>query len=517
MAIAAGEWGEEAEVAVKSGAFAALALLAGTLDGMGAEHTVPFVPSASDTVRQGFVRVINHGDDAGEVSIEAVDDGGTAYGPLTLSLDADQTRHFNSDDLETGNAGKGLAGSTGAGSGDWRLILSSDLDIEVLAYIRTTDGFLTAMHDAAPAAGRRHRIAMANPGSNLNQVSRLRLVNPGATDAEVTITGVDDDGASPGDGVVFSIPAGASRTYTAAELETGFANAQGSLGDGAGKWQLLVESEQPLVAMSLLASPTGHLTNLSTATRGAVADTFRDRLASGGFGPEMVVIPAGSFEMGCLSDDDDCTDREFPVHRVTIARPFALSKYEVTLDDWNACADAGPCEPRDSGQIPVELTHDLVLIYLNWLRAETGHEYRLPSEAEWEYAARAGSTTKYPWGDTVILGGARANCNLECGDVYSGLAPVGSFRPNAWGLHDMIGNAREWMADSWYANYEGAPSDARARLKSGEESWGVVVRGGSYRTPPSDVRAARRDWDYAYRADQPWTARGVRLARPLGR
>ena len=134
---------------------------------MAAEHTVPFVPSASDTVRQGFVRVINHGDSAGEVRIDAIDDSGMGFGPLTLSLDPHQTRHFNSDDLEMGNADKGLTGSTGAGSGDWRLILSSDLDIEVLAYIRTTDGFLTAMHDVAPAAGRHHRIAMANPGSNL--------------------------------------------------------------------------------------------------------------------------------------------------------------------------------------------------------------------------------------------------------------------------------------------------------------------------------------------------------------
>ena len=356
----------------ESAALVVCVLLAGASVGMAAEHTVPFVPSASDTVRQGFVRVINHGDSAGEVRIDAIDDSGTGFGPLSLSLDPHQTRHFNSDDLEMGNADKGLTGSTGAGSGDWRLILSSDLDIEVLAYIRTTDGFLTAMHDVAPAAGRHHRIAMANPGSNLNQISRLRLVNPGPTDADVTITGVDDDGESPGEGVVFSIPAGASRTYTAAELESGFAGVQGSLGDGAGKWQLLVESEQPLVAMSLLESPTGHLTNLSTATRGAVAESFRDRLASGGFGPEMVVIPAGSFDMGCLSNDSDCSDREFPVHRVTIVRPFALSKYEVTLDDWNACTNAGPCESRDSGRIPVGLTYDLVLIYLNWLRPRPG-------------------------------------------------------------------------------------------------------------------------------------------------
>ena len=492
-------------------------LLAATLDGTAAEHSVPLVPAASDAVRQGFVRVVNHGDRGGEVRIDAIDDSGVGYGPLTLSLDANQTVHFNSDDLEDGNAGKGLTGSTGAGFGDWRLRLTSDLDIEVMAYVRTTDGFLTAMHDVAPAAGTQHRIATFNPGSNVNQVSRLRLVNPGTGDAEVTITGIDGDGGSPGEGVTFSIPAGASRTYTAAELESGFAGAEGSLGDGAGKWQLAVESVEPLVAMSLLESSTGHLTNLSTATRSAVAESFRDRLASGGFGPEMVRIPAGSFDMGCLSDDADCHDSEFPAHRVTFARPFALSKYELTLDDWNACADAGPCERRDAGKVPVELSHDLVAVYLNWLRAETGRQYRLPSEAEWEYAARAGSTTKYPWGDTVILSGARANCRVECGDVYEGLAPVGSFRANAWGLHDMIGNASEWTADSWHDDYDGAPSDGRARLRGGEESWRVAVRGGGYRSDPQFVRSATRGWVRAYRADQAWLERGVRLAQSIRR
>ena len=259
------------------------------------------------------------------------------------------------------------------------------------------------------------------------------------------------------------------------------------------------------------------MTNLSSATRGTVASPFRDRLASGGLGPEMVVIPAGSFEMGCLSDDADCHDSEFPVRRVEIARPFALSRHEITVDDWNACADAGPCERRDPGQIPVGLTHDLVLVYLNWMRAETGEDYRLPSEAEWEYAARASSTTKYPWGDSVIRGGARANCNIECGDLFEGLAPVGSFRPNAWGLHDVVGNISEWTADSWHESYEGAPADGRAWLSSGEDSWRVAGRGGSYRSIPRFVRPAARGWVRAYSADEPWLSRGVRLARSIGR
>ena len=229
-------------------------------------HVVPLFPTASDPLgRQGFVRVVNRADESGTVLIEAYDDSDLTYPTVTLALDAKQTRHFNSDDLELGNANKGLTGSTGTGMGDWRLVLSSDLDIDVLAYIRTEDGFLTSMHDVAPELLGERRVAIFNPGSNPNQLSRLRLVNPGTEDAEVTITGVDDDGASPGGVVTVTVPAGASRTIDAADLEAGAEGFEGALGDGVGKWRLAVTSEQPVIVMSLLSSPTGHLTNLSTA------------------------------------------------------------------------------------------------------------------------------------------------------------------------------------------------------------------------------------------------------------
>ena len=229
-------------------------------------HVVPLFPSASDPLgRQGFVRVVNRSTGAGAVRIEAHDDSDLAYEDVTLAMGAGATVHFNSDDLELGNAAKGLSGSTGAGVGDWRLVLSSDLNIDVLAYIRASDGFLTSMHEVAPSADGRHWVAILNPGSNPNQVSGLRLVNPGSEDAEVTITGVDDAGASPGSTVVLTVPAGGSRTILAAELESGGEGVSGALGDGVGKWRLRVESEEPIIVMSLLSSPTGHLTNLSTA------------------------------------------------------------------------------------------------------------------------------------------------------------------------------------------------------------------------------------------------------------
>ena len=241
-------------------------LSTGPVPAVAGVHTVPLFPSAADPDgREGFVRVLNLANRAGAVTVTAVDDSGQDHGDATLALDAGATVHFNSGDLEQGNPAKGLTGGVGAGSGDWRLALTGDVEIDVLGYIRHTDGFLTAMHDAAPVSGTRHRIAIFNPGSNRAQVSALRLINPGDAEANVTITGRDDSGASPGGPVHVTVAANAARTVTAEELETGGADLDGALGDGVGKWRLLVESSQPILALSLLASPTGHLTNLSTA------------------------------------------------------------------------------------------------------------------------------------------------------------------------------------------------------------------------------------------------------------
>ena len=247
-------------------------------------HFVGLFPSASDALgRQGFARVVNHSEVKGEVRIDAYDDTGVDYGPVTLAIGAGETAHFNSEDLETGNAGKGLDGTTGAGEGDWRLELTSALELEVLAYIRTEDGFLTSMHDVVPRTEAGHRVVTFNPGRNTNQVSRLRLINPGAESAEVHIEGIDDEGASPGGAVVLSVAGGASRTVSALELESG-EGVSGALGTGEGKWRLVVSAEQPIEVMSLLSSPTGHLTNLSTAPRTAVdtqtaADVFRTHIS----------------------------------------------------------------------------------------------------------------------------------------------------------------------------------------------------------------------------------------------
>ena len=151
--------------------------------------------SASNPDRRGFVRVINHSAESGEVHVEAIDDAGQRLGSVPLSIGPREARHFNSDDLESGNAEKGLPRGVGPpGTGIWRLELSSELDIEVLSYARTSDGFVTALHDTAPATSGLHRAVLLNPGGNTDQVSRQRLVNRGSEDAEVTITGTDDAG-----------------------------------------------------------------------------------------------------------------------------------------------------------------------------------------------------------------------------------------------------------------------------------------------------------------------------------
>ena len=228
-------------------------------------HRVPLFLEAGGE-RDGFLRVINRSDAAGHVTINAVDDEGNARGPVRVAMRPLQTLHLNSGDLESGNAAKGLDGGVGLGEGDWRLALASELDLLVLAYIRTDDGFVTSMHDVAPrGADGSHRVVFFNPGSNERQVSKLRLINDGERAARVTITGIDDGGEDSG-AATLNVPARRALYLTSAALEAGGGRIQGGLGDGAGKWRLRVDADAPLTVMSLLESPTGHLANVSTGT-----------------------------------------------------------------------------------------------------------------------------------------------------------------------------------------------------------------------------------------------------------
>ena len=231
-------------------------------------YALPLMLSASDS-RQGFARIINRSREPGTVLIHAVDDAGDRYGPVEVEMDAGETIHFNSGDLESGNPDKGMPGGIGAGEGHWRLELDTELDIAALAYVRTADGFLTSMHETAePLDDGRYYIPFFNPASNKGQVSSLRLANPGPEDAEIIIAGIDDRGAPPPEGEVWlTLPAGGARAITAVELESGAEGLQGRFGSGTGKWRLFLSATAPIEAMSLLDSPTGNLTNLSARGR----------------------------------------------------------------------------------------------------------------------------------------------------------------------------------------------------------------------------------------------------------
>ena len=220
-------------------------------------------------------------------------------------------------------------------------------------------------------------------------------------------------------------------------------------------------------------------------------ETFSDALNSGGQGPEMVVVPAGRFQMGCVSGQD-CFDEEFPLHDVTIPQAFAVSKYEVTFEDYDRFTYPNRVDDEGwgRGRRPViNVSWNDAQDYVEWLWAQTGHTYRLLSEAEWEYVARAGSSTAYSWGNAI--GSNRANC-IGCGGQWDNgqTAPAGSFPPNAFGVHDMHGNVWEWVEDCWNGSYAGAPTDGSA-WRSGDCAR-RVLRGGSWFYTPRALRSAHR-------------------------
>ena len=228
-----------------------------------------FIPGDSAT-RQGFARIINHSNTAGTVSITGVDDAGTEFGPIRLSIGAREAAHFNSQDLEGGNPSKGLVRGLGDGVGNWRLQLRTTLEIEPLAYIRTGEGFVTPVHGVIRGNEAGYHVAFFNPGRNLRQQSWLRLVNPTDAPVDVTVSGQDDAGqAPPGGQVSLTLAPGGGHSIAAEQLEKGGDDLNGSFGTGSGKWQLFVFANEPIDVMSLLESPTGDLANLSAKSASA--------------------------------------------------------------------------------------------------------------------------------------------------------------------------------------------------------------------------------------------------------
>ena len=202
--------------------------------------------------------------------------------------------------------------------------------------------------------------------------------------------------------------------------------------------------------------------------------------------------------------------------RVTIPAPFALGKYEITFDDYDRFVTAtGAARPEDEGwgrgkQPAINISWDDAQAYAQWLSRATGATYRLPSEAEWEYAARAGSSSSYAWGGSV--GEGMANCVGCSADNTYGPSPAGSFPASAFGLHDLQGNAWEWVEDCARDSYLGAPADGS--VWAGENGCSRVMRGGGWASSPNHLRSSYRNW---YPADDKDNTTGFRLVREIDR
>jgi formylglycine-generating enzyme required for sulfatase activity len=248
----------------------------------------------------------------------------------------------------------------------------------------------------------------------------------------------------------------------------------------------------PRLPVKSSASPTGEIKDCATC-------------------PALIALSAGTFAMGSNSDDP----AERPVHRVTIGQPFAIGKYEVTIEQWNACADASVCprletEANASKSAPARnLSWDDAQVYVKWLTKTTGKTYRLPTEAEWEYAARGGTTTTYWWGNEMRKG--YADCK-DCGEPWrkDGPVNVGSFAANPFGLFDMNGSVWEWVGDCWHSSYKGAPPDGRMWDEPGCPV--RVIRGGSWPDGAAYMQSSTR---FKYSASVRQSQNGLRVARDM--
>jgi formylglycine-generating enzyme required for sulfatase activity len=225
---------------------------------------------------------------------------------------------------------------------------------------------------------------------------------------------------------------------------------------------------------------------------------------------EMVVVPAGEFKMGSGE-----TPYEKPEHRVTIANPFAIGRREITFEEWDLCVAAGGCKyrPEDHGwgrgsRPVIDVSWDDAKAFVTWLSQKTGKGYRLPSEAEWEYAARAGTNSSFWWGQTPANG--NANCEDCAGSPPRQTLPTGSLRPNGFGLYDVAGNAAEWVEDCWNESYRGAPTNGSAWTAG--QCRQRVLRGGSFANKANFIRSSAR---FRYDEDVRYYANGFRVARDL--
>lgn len=341
-------------------------------------HVVPLFPAASDTGPQGLVRIINHSDQSGTVDIVAIDDAGTRVEGLSLSISAGHAAHLDSDDLESGNAESGLSGSTGPGEGDWHLELTSDLDVEVQAYARGDGGVLDELLEAAARHGEGFRIATFDSGDSIGGTGLLRLLNRSSDAVEATVRGTDDLGVSPGPGVTIELAAWESRTYTAAELESGTApGLTGSLGDGSGLWRLDGEAPMPVMAMSLVEDADGRLANLSGMPTREFRGAHRVPIfppASDGLGREGLVRVINRSEAAgeVRIEAFDGTGRSYEALTLMLGTNEAARFDSDDLELGNPARGLAGSTGAGEGDWRLELTSALDIEVLSYVRAADG-------------------------------------------------------------------------------------------------------------------------------------------------
>ena len=342
------------------------------------------------------------------------------------------------------------------------------LQLEPATYILSASksGYAERRFEVSIARG--DRTSIGKEQLQLRQLIGTAIISsePASPGARVLIDG-KDSGAVP---LITELPVGTYEVTIKADKLSGTAQLQ------------IRDGEQQTLVVEL-------------AQGGSAGDVIQDCPAC----PPMVYIPAGSFRMGDIQGGGASDEK--PVHRVSV-KAFLMSATEVTFAQWDACVAAGGCDdsgPRSAGgdngwgrgsRPVIEVSWEDAQQYVKWISTKTGAQYRLPSEAEWEYAARAGSETKYSWGNSI--GNNKANCD-GCDSRWdnSQTAPVGSFAANAFGLYDMHGNVWEWTQDCWNGSYKGAPSDGTAWLSG--ECGRRVLRGGSWYNDPNNLRSAYRN------------------------
>lgn len=434
-------------------------------------YHLPFLPSASDPSRQGLVRIVNHSAEAGEVAITAVDDDGVYYGPETVTVEALAAFHFSSANLEQGHEALGITG-IGSGYGDWRLVLDSELQLEPLAYSQSY-GFIDRLHDVAIRDSFYHRVTLPAPDGLFSDGGTLRLTNLAYTEAEVVIFGLDDSGTpSLRRPVVLKLPAGASRSISAAHLEGGALGLSGHLGTGEGDWRLLIFAPDEIRVMTLLESDSGALANLSTADAvDGEINLFPTSAEPSGRGVISIASRAFGGDVAIIAVDD--AGQHFGPVTLSLEAERRVTLDANELEVGNGAKGLPTGLGRGQGNWRLRLESVLDLDIVSYARTEdellaavhdtastSGQRHHVP----WFFAAdneRQLSRLRL-----INPGGDRAEIRIQAWDDFGNAAPNGAVR---------ISVPAGWTRSVTALDLEQGSGQLDGSLGQGEGNWRLVV------------------------------------------